>query len=78
MQSSPTARVAGNVRAEMGRQNVTQVQLAGAMSLTQAAISRRLTGKVPFNVQELADLAVFLDVPVSRLTEGLDAREAVA
>jgi transcriptional regulator with XRE-family HTH domain len=77
MQSSPTARVAGNVRAEMARLNVNQTQLATAMDLTQAAVSRRLTGKVPFNVQELAALAIFLDIPVARLTEGLDA-EAVA
>jgi predicted transcriptional regulator len=77
MPTSPTARVAGNVRAELSRANVTQAQVATLLGRTQAAVSRRITGKVPFNVEELALIAGFLECPVSRLTDGLDT-EAVA
>jgi predicted transcriptional regulator len=78
MPTSPTAQVAGNVRAEMGRRNVTQMHLAQELGLTQAAVSRRITGKVPFNIEELAAVAVILDVTVAHLTAGLDTTAGAA
>lgn len=77
MPTSPTAHVAGNVRAEMGRRNVTQVQMALALGRTQAAVSRRLTGRVAFDVEELSAVAVVLDTTVAHLMTGLDT-ESVA
>jgi transcriptional regulator with XRE-family HTH domain len=62
----------------MGRRNVSQVQLATGLGFTQAAVSRRLTGKTSFNVDELVAVAALLGVPVSQLTAGLDAEIGAA
>jgi len=61
----------------MGRRNVTQVQMALALGRTQAAVSRRLTGRVAFDVEELSAVAVVLDTTVAHLMTGLDT-ESVA
>lgn len=49
--------VAGSVRAEMARRKTTQRQVADAIGTSQAAVSRRLSGLVPFDVDELAAVA---------------------
>lgn len=67
MTRTAVERIAANVRAEMARQQITQVQLAGRLELSQAAISRRLSSRVPFNVEELARIAGVLEVPLSAL-----------
>lgn len=38
--------IAANVRAEMARAGVTQVQMAAALGITQQAVSKRVTGAV--------------------------------
>lgn len=60
--------VAAEIRAEMGRQRLNQAHLAQTLGMTVATAARRLRGEVPFNVIELALIANWLDVPVSRLT----------
>jgi transcriptional regulator with XRE-family HTH domain len=60
-------RIAANVRAEMARKGVTQQKLAVHLDWSQAAISRRLSARVAFNVDELARIAAFLAVPLSAL-----------
>jgi predicted transcriptional regulator len=62
-----TKRVAAAVRAEMARRNVTQQMLADQLGMTQAAVSRRLVGRVPFDAEELGRVAEYLGVPVSLL-----------
>lgn len=69
-----TERVAAEIRAEMGRQRMSQETLAGGVGISQQALSRRLLGQYPFNTTELAKAAEALKVPVGRLlsraTEG--------
>jgi transcriptional regulator with XRE-family HTH domain len=65
--SSATQRVAANVRAEAARQQRSGVNLAKALGWSQAATSRRLSGHVPFDVNELEAIASLLAVPLSDL-----------
>lgn len=68
MPLSPTAlSVAAEVRAVMARQGCTQTTLAERINRDQHFVSRRLSGKVPFAVDELADVASALNVPLSDL-----------
>lgn len=60
-------RVAANVRAEMARRSHTQTSLSRLISLSQAGLSRRLVGRVAFDVCELEEIASALDVTVSDL-----------
>jgi transcriptional regulator with XRE-family HTH domain len=61
-----TQRVAAEVRAEVGRRNCTQQELAGILGVAQPNVSRRLTGKQPFDTDELDKLAAHWGVPVDR------------
>lgn len=67
--------VAANVRAEMGRARVTQVVLAQALGISQASMSGRLRGLIPWRVDEVAATAAALGVPFADLVR---EREAVA
>lgn len=73
MTSSPTALTGANVRGEMARKGVTQVDLASALGVSQAAVSARLRGVTPFDINELATIAALLGVTVERLVEGVAA-----
>lgn len=66
--------VAGNVRAEMARLRVSQSEMGAALGLTQQAVSRRLKGEVPFNVNELGVVADVLAVEVADLLSPASAR----
>jgi transcriptional regulator with XRE-family HTH domain len=61
-----TERVAGAVRAEMARAQMTQRELAAAIGVQQPNVSLRLQGKHPFSTAELDKIAAFLNVPVER------------
>lgn len=64
-QTSPSAQsVAAVILDEMARQQRSQIELAGALGLSQAAVSRRLSGSTPWTVDELIVAAGFLEVPV--------------
>lgn len=69
MQTNPPSRseVSATVRAEMARNRVTQTTLANHLHLSQAAVSRRLKGEVPFNSDELAVVAQIVGVSVGAL-----------
>lgn len=58
--------VAAEVRAEMARQRISQSRVRLALGLSQSAMSRRITGELPFDVGELAALAELLGVPPAR------------
>lgn len=74
MTNHPAAdHVAREVRAELARQRKTAGELATALALTPHTIGRRLSGEKPFTIIEIAQAAVFLGVPLSRLLVGLDA-----
>lgn len=65
--TSYATTVAGNVRAEMGRAGFTQTRLAAHLGYVQQALSRRLSGAIPFDVAELATIATALGVPLEAL-----------
>jgi transcriptional regulator with XRE-family HTH domain len=66
-------QVASTVRAEMARNNVTQQKLADALNLSQAAVSRRLKGLVPFDVSELEIVARVVGRPLPYLVRPVAA-----
>lgn len=67
MTQTHSERVAATVRAEMARNRVSQTALAETLGLSQAAVSRRLLGAVPFDVDELAQVAELLNVTAASL-----------
>ena len=75
MALTPTAQTGRNVRAEMARAGVSQIDLAERVGLSQSGLSKRLRGVVPFDVNELDSIATALGVPVVSL---LPQSEAVA
>ena len=58
--------IAGEVRAEMARQQKKQDELGEVLGLPQQAISPRVRGERSFRAEELAALAAWLDVPLER------------
>jgi hypothetical protein len=59
--------VSDEVRAAMARRRVSQGDLADHLEVSQAAVSRRLSGEVAWSVPELVAIALFLDVAVETL-----------
>jgi transcriptional regulator with XRE-family HTH domain len=74
--STLTERVAGAVRAEMARAQMTQRELAAVIGVQQPNVSLRLQGKHPFSTVELDKIAAALGVPVERFV--IDATPAGA
>jgi transcriptional regulator with XRE-family HTH domain len=65
MAQSLTDHVVTEIRAEMARQRVTQRQLASVVGVSQVQISKRLSGRIQFDVAELEKVASVLGVPVT-------------
>lgn len=66
--SQTTAEVVGAaVRAELARAGKSQTDLAAVLGVTQAAVSKRIRGVTPFDVNEIALVAQALGVDVSVL-----------
>lgn len=59
--------VASSVRAELARRQTQQAQIAELLGLSEAAVSRRVNGFVPFRADEVRKIADFLDVPLTSL-----------
>lgn len=51
----------------MGRRNINGVELARRLEKTEMWISRRLRGVTPLTVDDVADVAAALGVPLSKL-----------
>lgn len=73
------ASIGANVRAEMARHGVLQVDIAAAIGVSQRQVSERLLGRVGFEAKELLQIARELGVPVDRLAslDDLDAADTV-
>jgi transcriptional regulator with XRE-family HTH domain len=56
--------VAANLRAEIARRRVRQIDVAMAMGVSQATVSRKLSGSVPLTVADVYAMADLLHVPV--------------
>jgi transcriptional regulator with XRE-family HTH domain len=59
--------VAGEVRAEMGRQRKTGADLAQVLGVSKQAASRRLKEETEIGLDELEAIAGWLDVPFAQL-----------
>lgn len=57
----------------MARQRKRQTDLGDVLGLTQGAVSKRMSGTVALDVDEVGKIASFLGVPVSALLEGVAA-----
>lgn len=55
------------VRMELARRRWSASQLARSVGLSQTALSRRLTGALPFRVDELTAIAGVLGIPTRSL-----------
>jgi transcriptional regulator with XRE-family HTH domain len=64
-QEERSKAIAAEVRAWMARRQRSGRSLALELGCSEIYLSRRLTGKVPFDVAELATIADLLEVPVS-------------
>lgn len=77
--SQSTAEVVGAaVRAELARAGKSQNDLAAVLGVTQTAVSKRLRGVTPFDVNELARVAEALGLDMSVLIAGTTARQTTA
>ena len=59
--------VAAEVRAQAARKRITGAKLAAALDMSAMSMSRRITGRQPFDIDELADVARVLGVRVQDL-----------
>lgn len=64
--------LAGNVRAEMARKRVNQTKLAAAMGKSQAYVSRRISGEVPMDLDDMLAITRYLGCDLADLI--LDVR----
>lgn len=62
-----SALIAATVRAELARRSMTATALADRLGTTQQTLSRRLTGVVPFDVDELQAIADALEISFGAL-----------
>lgn len=64
--------IAANIRALMGRHRCSQEKLAKeALGKKQPAISKRLSGEVAFDIDELLAIADYFNVEVTVLLQGI-------
>lgn len=65
------AAIAASVRAELARAGISARQLAEALGQNRGWAHRRLARKdpAPFTAADLARIADYLDIPLSRLIE---------
>ncbi len=64
-----------NVRAELTRRGIRQIEVAGLLGVAQSGVSARLTGRVGFTADELVLLADWLGIAPARFFEPVpDAR----
>jgi transcriptional regulator with XRE-family HTH domain len=64
--------VAGEIRAHAARKGLSGRQLAFQLGKSQPWMSRRLTGEIPFDVEELDAVAAILNVAPRELFPGAD------
>lgn len=64
-QAHPHELVAEEVRALFARRRISARRVALSLGWTENYMSRRLTGKIPLDVNDLVALAQALDVPVT-------------
>jgi transcriptional regulator with XRE-family HTH domain len=76
MAQTPTpvaAATAANVRAELARAGYTAVRTATALDWSNSRLARRLSGEIPFDIDELTQVAQLLGVPLAAFLPGVAA-----
>jgi transcriptional regulator with XRE-family HTH domain len=63
-------RVAAEIRAHLARQGKDQRELATALQVSSATVSRWLAGRVPITITTAERIAEYLDVPITALFVG--------
>lgn len=61
------ASIGANVRAELARRGIPQVEISRIIGISQRQVSERILGRVGFEVRELLLIAKELEVPFDRL-----------
>lgn len=64
---NPEVRLGAEVRAWLGRRNVSQRQLARMLGMNPTALNFRIQGKRSFDVTELLKIAALLDISLAQL-----------
>lgn len=57
------------LRAEMARAGVDQKQIAEHLGYNPSQVTKRMRGEIEWRLSELQAIALFLNVPVSRLID---------
>lgn len=78
MTNSPTLAVGREIRAQMARKDLNQADIAEVLGVTQTSVSNRLRGLVPWDINELAQVADYLGVPLADLLPSGDAGEVAS
>lgn len=61
------ASIGANVRAELARRGIPQVEISRIIGISQRQVSARILGQVGFEAKELLLIAKELGVPVEQL-----------
>lgn len=67
MNTTRTAHVAANIRAELGRRNISVLALANDIGLNRNTLARRISGASAFTINELDLIAAHIGVPIETL-----------
>jgi transcriptional regulator with XRE-family HTH domain len=72
--STPDAdlTVAAEIRAELGRQRISQADLARRLGVSRPWVSRRLNGDTALTIGDIATIADNLGVPVTHFVGPVD------
>lgn len=70
--ATPSRTVAGNIRAELARHGHVHQDLADAIGLNRVTLGRRLSGQLPFTIDELVAVAAFFKIPLATVLEGAE------
>lgn len=64
------AKVAGNVRSALAYRSVSERSTSAALGISTAAVARRMTGEVPFDVADLVIIAGIVGLTPGHLIDG--------
>lgn len=64
---SPAEATGSRIRHLLKKSGHTQQEFGEAIGVAQQGVSKRLIGEIPFDVNELAAAAAFLNVPLDAL-----------
>lgn len=70
MNDRPTLNdtITGEIRAELARSDISHSAFAKQCGWTPSALSRRMTGEIPWSTDELERIAKELGLPIDHLT----------